>query len=159
VLREISNKVRMMTPVVIRANKAGTYKLYPSKEATRYRMYPMSENLLEGVDRNGMQVNQSDANDGGCLTLGKNKSGQMGFFIYKGKSKIPPFRAYLTVNKVGDAHEMLFDEHVEQTTDIKSPKSIPSSNSGEDAYYNLAGQRLQQPSKGVYIYQGKKVKK
>ena len=159
VLREISNKVRMMTPVVIRANKAGTYKLYPSKEATRYRMYPMSENLLEGVDRNGMQVNQSDANDGGCLTLGKNKSGQMGFFIYKGKSKIPPFRAYLTVNKVGDAHEMLFDEHVEQTTDIKRPSSIPSSNSGEDAYYNLAGQRLQQPSKGVYIYQGKKVKK
>ena len=158
VLREISNKVRMMTPVVIRANKAGTYKLYPSKEATRYRMYPMSENLLEGVDRNGMQVNQSDANDGGCLTLGKNKSGQMGFFIYKGKSKIPPFRAYLSVNKVGDAHEMLFDEHVEQTTDIKSPKSIPSSNSGEDAYYNLAGQRLQQPSKGVYIYQGKKVR-
>ena len=159
VLREISNKVRMMTPVVIRANKAGTYKLYPSKEATRYRMYPMSENLLEGVDRNGMQVNQSDANDGGCLTLGKNKSGQMGFFIYKGKSKIPPFRAYLTVNKVGDAHEMLFDEHVEQTTDIKRPSSIPSSNSGEDAYYNLAGQRLQQPSKGVYIYQRKKVKK
>ena len=155
VLREISNKVRMLTPIVIRATKAGTYKLYPSNESTRYHMYSMSENMLEGVNRNGLQVNQSDANDGGCLTLGKNKSGQVGFFIYKGTAKIPAFRAYLTVNKVGNAAARTFSFANDETTGIKNGQRF-SSNGQSESWYNIQGQRVSQPSEGIYIKNGRK---
>lgn len=155
VLRGISQKVPKRTPVVVKATKAAKYRLFVSKESP-FDELPMSENLLDGVNRNGLSVNQGEASDGGCLTLGLNKSGKVGFFIYKGKNKIPPFRAYISVNKVNDAQQMLFDEEEDQTTGVHS---LTTDADGEDAYYNLAGQRLQQPGKGVYIYQGKKISK
>ncbi len=151
VLREINRKVPMMTPVVIMADEAKTYRLYPSKEA-RWAELPMSENLLEGINRNGLQVNQADANDGGCLTLGKNKSGQVGFFIYKGTAKIPAFRAYISVNKVSEARDFLLSIDDDETTGINAFKG--TNTDGE--YYNLKGQRVAHPSKGVYIHNGRK---
>lgn len=153
VLREISNKVRMLTPVVIKATKAGTYTLFASKDSKRYTRIPDYENLLEGVDRNGLQVNQADANDGGCLTLGKNSEDKVGFFIYKGTAKIPAFRSYLTVNKVGNAAALTFSYADDETTGINAFKG--TNTDGE--YYNLKGQRVAHPSKGVYIHNGRKV--
>ncbi len=153
VLREISNKVRMLTPVVIKATKAGTYTLFASKDSKRYTRIPDYENLLEGVNRNGLQVYQSDANDGGCLTLGKNSEDKVGFFIYKGTAKIPAFRSYLTVNKVGNAAALTFSYADDETTGINAFKG--TNTDGE--YYNLKGQRVAHPSKGVYIHNGRKV--
>ena len=158
VLREISNKVRMLTPVVIRATKAGTYDLYPSKETKRYPIYPMSENLLEGVNRNGLKVNQADANDGGCLTLGKNASGQVGFFIYKANATIPAFRAYLTVNKVSSAKALFFSyaDDESETTGINSMSDVRSHKS--DVWYDVQGRKLgsKPTTKGIYINDGRK---
>jgi hypothetical protein len=114
----------------------------------------MFENLLDGIDRNGMQVNQSDANDGGCLTLGRNSKGEIGFFIYKGKDKIPPYRAYISVNKVANARELTFTIGDDYSTDIRS---VQRKAAEDDAYYNLNGQRTEHHDKGIYIYNGKKV--
>lgn len=152
VLREISNKIRMLTPVVIKATKPGTYTLFASKDSKRYTRIPVYENLLEGVDRNGMTVNQADANDGGCLTLGRNKSGQVGFFIYKGTAKIPAFRAYISVNKVGNAAALTFSYADDETNDIKNVQR--SKVNGQ--WYNIQGQRVGQPSEGIYIKNGRK---
>ncbi len=152
VLRKISNKVPRMTPVVIKATEAKTYMLYPSKEK-KWADLPMSENLLDGVNRYGLDVNQSDANDGGCLTLGKNKSGKVGFFIYKGKDKIPCYRAYISVNKVSEARDFLLSIDDDEATGIKAVKN--TNTDGE--YYDLKGQRVTHPSKGVYIHNGRKI--
>ena len=102
-----------------------------------------------------MQVNQADANDGGCLTLGRNKSGEIGFFIYKGTAKIPAFRAYISVNKVGNAAALTFSYADDETTGVNSIDNgqLTIDNSG---VYNLAGQRVGQPSKGIYIKNGRK---
>ena len=155
VLRRISNKVRMLTPVVIKSTKPVTkHILSPSKSSTVFTSIPMYENLLDGIDRNGMQVYQSDANDGGCLTLGRNSKGEIGFFIYKGKDKIPPYRAYISVNKVGYARELTFTIGDDYSTDIRS---VQRKAAEDDAYYNLNGQRTEHPDKGIYIYKGKKV--
>jgi len=154
VLRKISNKVPRMTPVVIKATEAKTYTLYPSKEK-KWADLPMSENLLDGVNRYGLDVNQSDANDGGCLTLGKNKSGKVGFFIYKGKEKIPCYRAYISVNKVGGAREFLLSIDDDEATGIDALKNTKTDADGD--YYNLSGQRVERPSKGVYIHNGRKI--
>jgi len=154
VLRKISNKVPRMTPVVIKATEAKTYTLYPSKEK-KWADLPMSENLLDGVNRYGLDVNQSDANDGGCLTLGKNKSGKVGFFIYKGKEKIPCYRAYISVNKVSEARDFLLSIDDDEATGIDALKNTKTDADGD--YYNLSGQRVERPSKGVYIHNGRKI--
>ena len=155
VLRRISNQVRMLTPVVIKSTKPVTkHILTPSKSSTVFTSIPMYENLLDGIDRNGMQVYQSDANDGGCLTLGRNSKGEIGFFIYKGKDKIPPYRAYISVNKVAYARELTFTIGDDYSTDIRI---VQRKAAEDDAYYNLNGQRTEHPDKGIYIYKGKKV--
>lgn len=155
VLRRISNKVRMLTPVVIKSTKPVTkHILSPSKSSTVFTSIPMYENLLDGIGRNGMQVYQSDANDGGCLTLGRNSKGEIGFFIYKGKDKLPPYRAYISVNKVANARELTFTIGDDYSTDIRS---VQRKAAEDDAYYNLNGQRTEHHDKGIYIYKGKKV--
>jgi len=156
VLRRISNQVRMLTPVVIKSTKPVTkHILTPSKSSTTFDIIPMYENLLDGVNRYGLDVNQSDANDGGCLTLGKNKSGKVGFFIYKGKEKIPCYRAYISVNKVGESREFLLSIDDDEATGIDAVKNTKTDADGE--YYNLGGQRVERPSKGVYIHNGRKI--
>ena len=153
VLREISRKLPAKTPVVICANQAGKYKLYPTK-GDPYNGFPMSENLLEGVPKEGMDVYQSDANDGGCLTLGKNSIGEIGFFIYKGTAKIPAFRAYLTVNKVGKgARTLTIVQNSDQATTVKATSS--TQDSGDPTFYDLKGQRTEHPSKGLFINNGR----
>ena len=151
-LRKISKKLPMLTPVVIRATKAGTYRLLASQEK-KWAEIHISTNLLDGSGRNGVKVNQGDTNDGGCLTLGRNSKGVIGFFIYKG-TNIPPYRAFLTVNKIGNAR--LFKITDEEPTDIKGIDSTPTT-TNSDVYYNLSGQRVQHPSKGIYIHNGRKV--
>ena len=163
VLRKISNKVPRMTPVVIKATEAKTYRLYPSTEK-KWTDFPMSENLLEGVNRNGLNVNQSDANDGGCLTLGLNKSGKVGFFFYKGKEKIPCYRAYISVNKIGEARDFLLSIDDDEATGIEELKDgrIEELKDGiMEEWHTLDGKKLQaQPTqKGVYIHNGRKVVK
>ncbi len=153
-LHKVANgKVPMMTPVVIMAQKAGKYMLFSSNEE-KYDELPMSENKLDGVNRKGLDVYQSDANDGGCLTLGRNSNGEVGFFIYKGKAKIPPFRSYISVNKVSGAKFMLFDINEEGTSSVSAPLPVWSESVG-DTYYNLNGQRLEQPVKGINVTKGR----
>jgi len=152
VLRKLGRKVPMMTPVVILAEKYGTFKLFPSKGA-KYEEVGMSENLLDGVNRDGLKANQGDANDGSCLTLGLNKSGKVGFFIYKGKAKIPPFRAYISVNKVNNAQNMIISLDDDQTTGVGNMNKQQD----DDLYYDIKGERVEQPRKGLYINNGKKI--
>ena len=158
VLRKVSNKVRMLTPIVIKSNTYGEFRLEPSKESTRYTRIPDYLNLLDGVDRNGMTINQSDANDGGCLTLGRNSQGKIGFFIYKGTAKVPPYRSYISVNKVGNAQAMTFsiDDEATDVRSIDNGQLIM-----DNSWYDLQGRRIangQKPTaKGLYIYNGHKV--
>ena len=152
-LRKISQKLPMLTPVVIKATKAGTYRLLASQE-NKWEGSEMSINLLDGTNRNGMKVNQAESIEGGCLTLGRNSLGQIGFFLYKGTKDIPAYRAYLTVNKIG-AEARMFKFTDEESTDIKGTDL--SHVTTQDVYYNLNGQRVEHPTKGIYIHNGRKV--
>ena len=156
VLRKINRKVPMLTPVVIKASAPGKYKLFPSVEAKLPEL-PMYENLLDGTKRDGLSVNQAEAIDGGCLTLGRNKQGKVGFFIYKGTKKIPGYRAYLSVNKVSEGR-LLEISNDEETTAVESVAKSQEP-MAKDQYYDLQGRTVNgQPlKKGLYIQNGKKV--
>ena len=114
-------------------------------------------NLLDGTGRDGLTVNQSQAIDGGCLTLGRNKEGKVGFYIYKGTKKIPPYRAYLTVNKVQNSRLLEICDDEEITANDK----VNRESANDDAWYTLEGLRIasdrQPTTKGIYIHNGKKV--
>ena len=70
-------------------------------------------------------------------------------------STIKPFRAYLTYTGTGNAPSITFNVDGE-TTSLRgiSNEELVISN---DDYYNLNGQRVNTPAKGVYIVNGKKV--
>jgi hypothetical protein len=141
----------MLTPVVILAKKPGDYHLL-SSNGPKYKGLPMSENILEGVNRNGKLVNQFDSNEGGCLTLGRNKSGKIGFFIYKGQEKLPAFRAFITVNTIGEARNLLLETD-DETTNIQEIEGLRKG--ADETIYDLKGQRREQPVKGLNITNGR----
>lgn len=80
------------------------------------------------------------------------------FWYSTGKTKMKAFRAYFTfkdvLSSLSDASGVRF--YVgdgENLTEIQIPEFMP--NDGE--YYDLKGQRVETPSKGIYIKDGKKV--
>ena len=78
-------------------------------------------------------------------------------------NNFPVHKAYLKVKKPAGAKLILQfdDEEVaaegEETTTGVDGVTIDENNKNDDAYYNLNGQRVDNPQKGIYIHRGKKV--
>ena len=73
--------------------------------------------------------------------------------IVSTSATVPAGKAYLQFDEVIDARALQFDEG--ETTAISEVRGLKSDVRGE--FYNLNGQRVAQPSKGLYIVNGKKV--
>ena len=105
-------------------------------------------------DENGLQVNGETplTANGTYYGLAK-KNGVVGF--YKVSDEVPAWQIYLRIPDAGagGAPDFLgFDG--DDTTSI-SELNVKGQTDGE--FYNLAGQRVAQPTKGLYIVNGKKV--
>lgn len=82
------------------------------------------------------------------------KSTDVGFYLVQAGVNVPVGKCYISVNK-NTAREYLgfaFDDEATGLNDVKIQKTVEN---GE--YYNLAGQRVANPTKGLYIVNGKKV--
>ena len=103
----------------------------------------------------GNYVNGTVVPDYG-LFLNDNK-----FWFSKGKTKMKAFRAYFDLASAGAEYEdesriaIVFDETTGIGTFLMNHEECIKDN----AIYNLKGQRVEKPGKGIYIYKGKKVKK
>ena len=91
----------------------------------------------------GVYAPQSAENLYGINGEGKLQKGGSG-------ATINSFRAYLT--DVNGAREITFEDETTGLTDVSSKTS-----DGRGECFNLAGQRVAQPTKGLYIVNGKKV--
>lgn len=90
-------------------------------------------------------------NPGNAYVLNSKTAG-LGFYKLSATGKILANKAYL-VNNSGDARSfMAFDD--ETVTGIKS---VEQSRLSSDGVFNLKGQRVSHPSKGLYVVNGKKV--
>ena len=101
---------------------------------------------------NDLQI--SDGNkvgDGSTIfALGK-KDDEVGFMKVKNGTKIPAGKAYIVIAG-GSAREFIgFNE---EATGIEA---VQQDAKADNQYFNLAGQRVAQPTKGLYIVNGKKV--
>jgi len=126
------------TPVVLEAT-AGTYGLSLVASASE-------------VTSNKLLVSDGNVTGGdGIYALAK-KGNDVGFYKVKDTIKIPAGKCYLNTNT--SAPEFLgFD--FAKTTGINAVKELEFMINGK--VYNLAGQRVAQPTKGLYIVNGKKV--
>ena len=80
------------------------------------------------------------------------------FYYSAGKTKMKAFRGYFTFNDIlssldgASSRVKFFVTDGDETTEIQIPELL---NDGE--YYNLNGVRVDTPSKGIYIKDGKKI--
>ena len=109
---------------------------------------------------NTMKENELLVSDGSIssdgthhFALGK-KGGVVGFVKVKNGVTIPTGKAYLYIDTPPTSRDFIgfADEDVTGVNEVKGQKK-----EGRSEYFNLAGQRVAQPTKGLYIVNGKKV--
>lgn len=79
------------------------------------------------------------------------KGGDTGFFPATTGIMIPAHKAYLTLESSG-VRSIVFDDMMTGIEEVRGEMS-----DGRGVFYNLAGQRVSNPTNGIYIVDGKKV--
>ena len=100
---------------------------------------------------NDLKVSDGNIEGDGTIYVLADKTNGVGFYKLATGDKVPAGKAYLTIGGAPAPDFLGFDGG---TTSI-SELNVKSQADGE--FYNLAGQRVAQPTKGLYIVNGKKV--
>lgn len=150
------NKITANKPVLINAAE-GTYTFTVSNSKDiKWSGATVSNGALTGVyvqnDKSG-DYNPIAYVPANSYVLQNGAEG-LGFYKVAADNtiKITSFRAYLTAGT--NARSLSIDFEDDNTTAIKQMRT---SMQEFDAYFNLSGQRVAQPTKGLYIVNGKKV--
>lgn len=140
VVTTVGDNVTLQSVTKVRADVPVVLKGAGSKTAAALNEAP-------AVVDNKLAVSTGGAEDGYVLS---NKNSKVGFYKWTGGS-LAEGKVYLPTSAVSSAREFVgFDE----TMGISAVKSNEATGNKS---YNLAGQRIVQPSKGLYIVNGKKV--
>ena len=130
------------TPILLKADE-GNYTL---KKATSIAPAAVS------TDINHLTAGPVTGDGASHYVLGKEGS-KVGFGLLADGTDLPATKAYIAASKFSSpAHFFSLDG---ETTSIKAVDSQKNIMNGD--FYNLAGQKVQKPSKGLYIMNGKKV--
>ena len=149
VLTEISDKViNAGQAVVLKKSVAGAVALTPQAAASTD---DYTDNELLGTDA-------PIAQEAGCnyYVLSK-KSDVFGFYKLADSKKLGAGKAYLKVPTTTTAREFLGID-AEETTAIRTTNYTNYTNyTNSDSIYDLQGRKVSNPTKGLYIVNGKKV--
>ena len=137
ILTEVTN-VPAGKGVIVEAAAAGSYA-------------PTFDVDADDIDTDLLVSNGTVAGDGSTIYVLANGASGVGFYLLKDGEKVPAGKAYL---KTG-AGAPEFIGFTGDTTGINDVRSKMADVRSE--IYNLAGQRVAQPTKGLYIVNGKKV--
>ena len=100
---------------------------------------------------NDLQVSDGNVAGDGTIYVLANKAQGVGFYKLASGDKVPAGKAYLTIGGTPAPDFLGFDGG---TTSINE---LNVKGQADGTYFNLAGQRVAQPTKGLYIVNGKKV--
>lgn len=137
------DKVPEGTPVILKAEEAGTYTL----------------SIADKTDDvvNLLQASYGDIEGGENIYALAKKNGVVGFYQVSSDVKIPAGKAYLDINKTnaseGNVKAFLAFDFSAGEDAIKGVESV----SKDAVIFNVAGQRVNHASHGLYIINGKKV--
>ena len=151
--QEIGDIVPAGTAVMIKA-AAGNYVLTATNADVKYT----GVNLLNGSDKATMTYAKAEPSLFYKLAYGHSESSQANVFgWYWGAEDGAAFlieghRAWLSIPQEAAARMYAFG-----TADITGIKALTNSEEDNDVYYNMQGQRVNAPTKGIYIHNNKKV--
>ena len=94
----------------------------------------------------------SETTDTYVLMADEGDAGRVVFHAAKGVTIIP-FRAYFVGSMADGARAIFVDEDATAIDAIRDAETV----AGDGAYYDLAGRRVLNPTKGIFIHNGKKV--
>ena len=114
---------------------------------------PLTTEDTDDVTGNQLKVSDGTVTGDGTIYVLANKTSHgVGFYKLKDGAKIAAGKAYLQIPAGSPAMEFVgFGE----TTGIEN--LTPALSEGDGAVYNLNGQHVAQPTKGLYIVNGKKI--
>ena len=155
-LTEITDKIVKKGQAVILKSTSPTITLSRKTEVINGGEGDFTDNALVGFDHN-VTINAYDqpADQGSLYTLGM-VDGQLGFYKIKSGIQLKARKAYLAIpagSEAGYRFDFDFDDTPTGISEVQGAKR----NVQDDVYYNLAGQRVVNPTKGVYVVNGKKV--
>ncbi len=146
-LTEISDRIITAgEAVILKKATAGSINLSVAASASAG---DYSDNSLQGVDK---ATARETAPEYKYYTLANGSKG-LGFYKYTGAT-LAANKAYIIMTVTSNASEYLFSLD-EETTGVNDVRSKKDDVRGD--YYNLNGQKVPNPTKGLYIVNGKKV--
>ena len=144
------------TPVLINA-AAGDYKFVSTATSGSIATGsdPVTSGALTGVYSDLAFTAENIASTYGNAYILNKVGGVVGFFKAAEGKKVGAYKAYLTATNVSSAHGLtiVFDE---ETTGIEAIANSQESKANNQ-YFDLSGRRVAQPTKGLYIVNGRKV--
>lgn len=130
---------------------ASTPMLIKGTANTIYHFAPLS--VGDGTDyssTNAFHAGSDAALESGTAPYNYILNGNS-FYLANGQY-VAANKAYLALSVAASARPLIFEDE-----DATAIKAITTVNSENNAYFNIAGQRVAQPTKGLYIVNGKKV--
>ena len=171
---EIKDIVPAYTAVILECNSTEPKenRLVPSPQQVKSVVTP-EENMLKGVidiDKGwvedikiGITTAQTPEdkyrtanNQETMRVLNVNSKGQLGFYKYGG-TYMNSNKCYLDVSSVANAKSFTLQFVEGETTGISEVRTLDKSHIRDGHYYDLQGRRVENPSHGLYIINGKKV--
>ena len=113
----------------------------------------VSDNLLHAGD--GSTISKEDGYDKYVLAADDNNTTVSFYLINNTSATVAKGKSYLKVpvQQSNNARQLTFSFW----DDVTGIKPVSSSTPTTDSYYNMAGQRVINPSHGLYIKNGKKI--
>jgi hypothetical protein len=139
---EVGTIVNSGTPVVLKGNN-GKYTLEPAAEAGE----PLANNDL-------IAATEEVVGDGTIYVL-NSVNGEVGFYRLSSSSTLEAGKAYL--KSEDNSQNVKFFGQGDDTPNGISSVERENVITSDSVIYNMAGQRVAAPTKGIYIINGKKV--
>lgn len=127
------------TAIIVNAEEAGDVSFEMASESESIMDLANDLQASTGVTADGTQY---------CLT---EQDGKVGFGKVTAGVVIPAGKAYLVVKEQASANFFAFDGTV------TAIKNVETSATADGAYYTLQGVKVEKPTKGIYVHNGKKV--
>ena len=119
-------------------------------EAAKGSYAPTFDVAAADIESDLLVSNGTIVGDGSTIYVLANKEKGVGFYKLKDGEKVPAGKAYLKTDEIAAPEFLGFGADVTGINEVKAVEA-----KGE--FFNLAGQRVAQPAKGLYIANGKKV--
>lgn len=148
IVKKCNNIVESGTGLMIKGTAGDTFTINATKEASNI----VETNLMVGLPHGGTAPT-------GSYVFGwpSGKADEYGFYyINSTEPTLGLGKAYLTSPQASNGAKLRisFDDEENTTTDIQNAKEFKQQNR---EYFNLQGQRVLTPKKGLYISNGKKI--